>query len=65
MNELVARVSELAKYRDHRLVVHCHLGVRSLQVAHWLRQSGFAQAQSMAGGIDAWSLEIDPSIPRY
>jgi rhodanese-related sulfurtransferase len=46
-------------------VVHCHHGGRSLRVAHWLREQGFANAQSMAGGIDRWSQEIDPSVPRY
>jgi rhodanese-related sulfurtransferase len=48
-----------------RVVVYCHHGVRSLQAAHYLRQLGFASAQSLAGGIDAWSMEIDPEVPRY
>lgn len=48
-----------------RLVVLCHHGVRSLRVTEWLRKQGFAQAQSLAGGIEAWSLEIDPELPRY
>lgn len=65
MNELQARISELADHKDRRIVVHCHLGVRSLHVAQWLRHSGFEKAQSMAGGIEAWSLEIDPAVPRY
>ncbi len=47
------------------IVVHCHHGMRSLRVANWLRANGFPNAQSMSGGIDAWSLEIDPSVPRY
>ncbi|HUH63223.1 MAG TPA: rhodanese-like domain-containing protein [Terracidiphilus sp.] len=50
---------------DERLVVLCHLGQRSLSVAAWLRNQGFEQAQSLRGGIDAWSAEIDPSVPRY
>jgi rhodanese-related sulfurtransferase len=45
--------------------VHCHHGGRSLRVTQFLRQRGFAQAQNMAGGIDAWSLRIDPTVPRY
>lgn len=65
MGELPDRVGELAGREEQRIVVHCHAGVRSLRVAQWLRQQGFMQAQSMAGGIDAWSLEIDPSVPRY
>ncbi len=50
---------------DARVVVLCHHGARSLNVAMWLRQQGFDQAQSLAGGIDAWSRQIDPAIPRY
>lgn len=65
MSELAQRVGELNDLRDRQLVVHCHHGGRSLRVARWLRQQGFSQAQSMAGGIDAWSQVIDPSVPRY
>jgi rhodanese-related sulfurtransferase len=50
---------------DERLVVMCHHGMRSMNVAVWLRNQGFEQAQSLAGGIDAWSAEIDPVVPRY
>jgi rhodanese-related sulfurtransferase len=39
--------------------------MRSMSVTAWLRDQGFDQAQSLRGGIDAWSAEIDPSIPRY
>lgn len=48
-----------------RVVVHCHHGGRSLRVANWFRQNGHPEATSMSGGIDQWSLEIDPQIPRY
>ncbi len=65
MSALQQRVTELEPHRDRRIVVHCHHGGRSLRVANWLRQQGYAQAQSMAGGIDRWSLEIDPTVPRY
>jgi rhodanese-related sulfurtransferase len=65
MSELTNRLSELEAYRDVPLAVHCHHGGRSLRVARWLRENGFPQAQSMAGGIDEWSREIDPSVPRY
>jgi rhodanese-related sulfurtransferase len=47
------------------LVVYCHHGVRSLRVANWLRQQGVEQVWSLAGGIDRWSEEIDPKVPRY
>jgi len=50
---------------DERLVVLCHLGQRSLNVTAWLRNQGFENVQSLRGGIDAWSTEIDPSVGRY
>ncbi len=65
MSELRERVAELTPHRGSRVVVHCHHGGRSLRVAAFLRQQGFDQAQSMAGGIEEWSLTIDPSVPRY
>jgi rhodanese-related sulfurtransferase len=65
MSQLADRVDELAPYRDFELAIHCHHGGRSLRVAKWLREQGFSKAQSMAGGIDQWAVEIDPSLPRY
>ena len=65
MSELQSRVGELEPHRDSEIVVHCHHGGRSLRVAMWLRQQGFSKAASMAGGIDQWAQEIDPSLPRY
>lgn len=50
---------------DERLLILCHHGARSLSVTHWLRQQGFEAAQSVAGGIDTWSYDVDPTIPRY
>jgi rhodanese-related sulfurtransferase len=47
------------------LIVFCHHGMRSLQVVSWLREQGIESCSSMAGGIDRWSLDIDPSVPRY
>jgi rhodanese-related sulfurtransferase len=52
-------------YPDDHIVVICHHGVRSMSVTNWLRQQGFDKAQSMRGGIDAWSREIDPKVPLY
>jgi rhodanese-related sulfurtransferase len=57
--------NRLGDFHGKHLIVHCHHGGRSLRVAHWLRENGFPEAQSMAGGIDEWSLQIDPTIPRY
>jgi rhodanese-related sulfurtransferase len=65
MSELTARVDELEPYRGKDIVVHCHHGGRSLRVTNWLREQGFARVQSMAGGVDQWSQQIDPAVPRY
>jgi rhodanese-related sulfurtransferase len=65
MSEIANRLDELAPHRDHQIAVHCHHGGRSLRVARWLREQGFPQVQSMAGGIDQWAIEIDPTLPRY
>jgi len=65
MSEIQSRLDELTSYQESPLVVYCHLGGRSLQVTHWLRQQGYANVVSMAGGIDAWSQQIDPALPRY
>jgi rhodanese-related sulfurtransferase len=50
---------------DAHIIVVCHHGQRSLSVAMWLRGQGFERAQSLAGGIDAWSRTIDATVPRY
>tara|TARA_R110002096_G_scaffold200639_9_gene384702 strand:- start:13933 stop:14289 length:357 start_codon:yes stop_codon:yes gene_type:complete len=51
--------------RELPVVVYCHHGMRSLQATQFLRSKGFKSVFSMRGGIDAWSIEIDPSIARY
>ena len=50
---------------EERLVVMCHHGIRSMNVTVWLRNQGFERAQSLRGGIDAWSAEVDPKVGRY
>jgi len=50
---------------DKPIVVLCHHGARSLSVTMWLRNQGFDNVQSLAGGIDRWSRVIDPQVPRY
>ena len=47
------------------VICYCHHGMRSLDVAVWLRGQGVERAKSLAGGIDRWSAEIDAQIPRY
>lgn len=65
MSEIQERVSELEPYKKRPIVVFCHHGGRSLQVAMWLSQQGYSDITSMAGGIDLWSRTIDANIPRY
>lgn len=63
MGEIPGRLGELD--RDRPVVVMCHHGVRSRQVALFLEQSGFQQVLNLAGGIDAWSMEVDPDVASY
>lgn len=64
MNDTPAHLDEL-RAMEGQLVVYCHHGVRSMQVVQWLRTQGLEDVLSLAGGIDAWSLEVDPDLPRY
>ena len=63
MRQLPGRLGELES--GEPVAVLCHSGVRSAQVANWLADSGFATVANVQGGIDAWSTELDESIPRY
>lgn len=65
MSELAERVTELDPEKGRSIVVYCHHGVRSQRVAQWLQQQGFENVRSLSGGIDRWSLEVQPSLPRY
>ena len=66
MNSIPQRLSDVERLSDRgQLIVYCHHGVRSLNVVHWLRRNGVENCQSMMGGIDLWSMEIDTSVPRY
>lgn len=47
------------------IVLYCHHGMRSARAAEYLRQMGYAKARSMVGGIEKWSTDIDPTVPRY
>ena len=51
--------------RDTPIVFQCHHGVRSLAAAHQFRSLGFTNVGNLVGGIEAWSLSVDPSVPRY
>jgi rhodanese-related sulfurtransferase len=63
LHELEARKDELP-HDKLPLIIYCHHGVRSLHAAQYLKFHGF-DALSLRGGIDLWSLEVDPSVPRY
>ena len=65
LSELKHRTAELEAFRSKHVVVHCHHGGRSLRMAMYMRQNGFATAQNMAGGIDQWATDIDSTVPRY
>jgi rhodanese-related sulfurtransferase len=63
MREIPGRLEQLD--RDRPIVVMCHAGVRSRHVAAFLIANNFKHVFNLAGGIDAWSAEIDPTLPRY
>lgn len=66
MRQIPGEIQEIETRADEApLIVFCHHGVRSLNVVHWLREQGVANCVSMAGGIDAWSATVDPTVPRY
>ena len=63
LGQLPERLNELDGHSE--IVTHCHKGVRSMKALEILRSAGFAKVRSLAGGIDAWSADVDPSVPRY
>lgn len=65
MVELSSRLADLRRWEDEAIVVYCHHGARSLRVTAALRESGFSDVRSLAGGIHLWSADIDPSVPIY
>jgi rhodanese-related sulfurtransferase len=62
---LAALPPEVTVDKEQAIVVFCHTGVRSAQVTAWLRSEGWSNVSSMAGGIEAWALQIDASVGRY
>jgi len=63
MNEIPARLAELDPAQP--VACLCHHGARSQRVAVFLAQNGFTRLANLAGGIEAWSRELDPAVPRY
>lgn len=65
LGELSGRAGELDDWREAEVVVYCHHGVRSARAIAFLRGLGFARLHNLSGGIDRWSEEADPKVPRY
>lgn len=67
MGEIAQRIAGLRQTYDsaHPMACLCHHGMRSLQVANYLEQGGFAEVVNLQGGIDAWTQQVDPAVPRY
>lgn len=63
MGEIPSRLHEIDPDAD--IVVYCHHGMRSANVCAFLRQRDFASVANLSGGIDAWAVAVDPSLPRY
>jgi adenylyltransferase/sulfurtransferase len=59
------RVDELEDWKDNEVVVYCHHGIRSAQAVAQLRAVGFANVHNLAGGIDQWTSDVEPTLPRY
>jgi rhodanese-related sulfurtransferase len=64
LDEFLERVADEVP-RDADVVVYCHSGRRSAQAAMWMLANGWPRVRNLAGGIDAWSVEVDPATPRY
>jgi rhodanese-related sulfurtransferase len=63
MREIVSRAAELDPQSE--VVVLCHLGGRSMQVALFLEKQGFSRVHNLVGGVDAWARTVDPAVPVY
>ncbi len=65
MMELFTGATRTTAAKDDEIVVYCHTGVRSMEAAMYLTHHGFANVRSLAGGVDAWATEVDPTMARY
>lgn len=65
LQELAQRLNEVRPQKDALVVAYCHHGIRSLTAAALLTHAGIVNAVSLAGGIDTWSAQINPGMPRY
>ena len=65
LSEIHERLADLEDWREKEVVVYCHHGVRSAHAIGLLRAAGFQRLLNLTGGIDRWSVEVDPAVPRY
>lgn len=65
LGEVPARYSELEKYKNQEMIVHCKMGSRSQRAIEFLRTKGFTKLRNLTGGITAWSNDVDPSVTKY
>jgi rhodanese-related sulfurtransferase len=63
MRNVPERLAEIPQERE--VIVYCHGGARSAMVAGFLETRGYKRVVNLAGGIDAWSQTVDPTVPRY
>jgi rhodanese-related sulfurtransferase len=63
MRDVPDRLAEIPP--EHEVIVYCHGGARSAMVAGFLETRGYKRVANLAGGIDAWSQQVDPTVPRY
>jgi molybdopterin/thiamine biosynthesis adenylyltransferase/rhodanese-related sulfurtransferase/molybdopterin converting factor small subunit len=63
LHELAERLAELSTADN--IVVHCHMGIRSVSALELMRQAGFRKIKHLVGGINAWAAQVDPSVPVY
>jgi rhodanese-related sulfurtransferase len=65
LGQIPASIEQIADWKDEAIVVYCHHGIRSMHAINFLTHAGFTNLANLSGGIDAWSREVDPKIPRY
>ena len=65
MGDVPSRLTDLDAHAEEEVVVYCHHGMRSASVQRFLLQNGFVNVRNLVGGIDAYSCDVDPTIPRY
>lgn len=65
MGDIPGRLTDLEEHAEREIVVYCHHGIRSANVCNFLKAHDFVNVRNLTGGIDAYSLKADPSVPRY